>query len=147
MTSKSVSRDLYRSGTYQRSPSSPPPPPPPMINTKHQTHSLLSACCTCSRTPRPPNARQFAPALPTDHRAKVVDEPPKTDVHKGFFKRIEYFKGETAKRRESHRHSRSFSSKEAECGSQAAASRSRSRRRLSDGSDIGVGDLQQPFDE
>ncbi len=65
--------------------SSSPTPPPAMINNKHKTNSLLSACCTCSRARKNTNIKA--------ENGNILIENGKSDVHKGFFKRIQFFKG------------------------------------------------------
>ena len=61
------------------------PIPPTMINNKHKTTSLLSSCCTCSRARKNINIKA--------ENGNLVIEDGKSDVHKGFFKRIQFFKG------------------------------------------------------
>jgi hypothetical protein len=64
MASNSIDNDLFHSSSSI------------MINDRPKRNSLLSSCCGCSRT------RQNIP---------TTDE--KLDVKKGFFKRIQFFKG------------------------------------------------------
>lgn len=53
-----------------------------MANDKHKPPSLLLSCCTCSRTAHKPSPVHAH----TSHEAKL-------GVHKGFFRRIQCFKG------------------------------------------------------
>lgn len=79
MTSHSTNRDFSRSITCTHSSS-------PKINTnKHKTNSLLTSCCTCSRS------RDKSPQL----KKNFTNDNIKSDVQKGFFKRIQSFKGMT----------------------------------------------------
>jgi hypothetical protein len=84
MTSNSTNKNFSGSTASKCSPS------PAMINNKHQTNSLLSSCCTCSRT------RQKSQPLNTNiqlDNGRITTEDTKVNVHKGFFKRIQCFKG------------------------------------------------------
>jgi hypothetical protein len=85
MTSNSTNKDLFRSITSKRSSS-----PPIIINNKRKTNSLLSSCCTCSRTRQ--KSQQLNTNLELDNGIITIDDT-KNDVHKGFFKRIQCFKG------------------------------------------------------
>jgi hypothetical protein len=88
MTSNSTHKDFFRSITCTRS--SSPPPPPSMINNKHKTKSFLSSCCTCSRT------REKSQQLKTNIKSEngiITIEDGKSNVQKGFIKRIQCFKG------------------------------------------------------
>jgi hypothetical protein len=85
MTSNSTNKDFFRSITCTRTSS------PPMIpNNKHKTNSLLSSCCTCSRTRQ--KSQQLNTNIQSDNGIIIIDDN-KNDVHKGFFKRIQCFKG------------------------------------------------------
>ncbi len=81
MTSNSTHKDFFRSMTCTRSSS----PIPTMINNKHKTNSLLSSCCACSRARQNTNIK-------TENGNIIIDDG-KSDVQKGFFKRIQCFKG------------------------------------------------------
>lgn len=86
MTSNSTNKDFFRSITCTRSSS-------PKINTnKHKTNSLLTSCCTCSRSRD--KSQQVNRNLQSNH-ANFTNENVKSDVQKGFFKRIQSFKGTT----------------------------------------------------
>jgi hypothetical protein len=84
MTSNSTSKDFFRSITCTRSTS------PIINNKKHKTNSLLLSCCTCSRTRQ--KAQQLNHNISSDNGITTTEDA-KHDVHKGFFKRIQYFKG------------------------------------------------------
>jgi hypothetical protein len=84
MTSNSTSKEFFRSVTCSRSTS------PIINNNKPKTNSLLLSCCTCSRA-RPKN-QQLNKNIPSSNGI-IPTEDAKLDVHKGFFKRIQFFKG------------------------------------------------------
>jgi len=85
MTSNSTNKDFFRSLTCTRSSS-----PPTIINNKHKTNPLLSSCCTCSRTRQ--KSQQLNTNIQVDNGIINIEDT-KYDVHKGFFKRIQCFKG------------------------------------------------------
>jgi hypothetical protein len=84
MTSNSMSKDFFRSITCIRGSS------PTKINNKLKTNSLLSSCCTCSRTRQ--KSDQWNRNRQLDNGI-TTKEDIKHDVQKGFFKRIQCFKG------------------------------------------------------
>lgn len=84
MTSKSVNKGSFGTMPCTR------PLSPIITNKKPKTNSLLTACCSCSR------AREKSQVINkynlTDNGHATVEET-KPDVQKGFFKRIQNFKG------------------------------------------------------
>lgn len=84
MTSNATRKELFHSMTSKRSSS------PLIMNNKHRTNSLLSSCCTCSR-PRQ-KSQQLNSNIQLDNGITPIEDT-KYDVHKGFFKRIQCFKG------------------------------------------------------
>jgi hypothetical protein len=84
MTTNSTNKDFFRSITCTRSSS------PIIINNKHKTNSLLSSCCTCSRIRQ--KSQQLNPNIQSNNGIITIEDT-KLDVHKGFFKRIQCFKG------------------------------------------------------
>ncbi|CAF0822484.1 unnamed protein product [Rotaria sordida] len=85
MTSNSTSKSFFGSISCKRSSS------PTSINNKHKTNSLLSSCCNCSRTRQ--RSQHINKYIHTENGIPTIEDT-KSDVHKGFFKRIQYFKAQ-----------------------------------------------------
>ncbi|CAF5008592.1 unnamed protein product, partial [Rotaria socialis] len=63
-----------------------------LISNKHKTNSLLTSCCGCSRTRE--QSKSIDKYGQSENGTTTPKEDTKCDVHKGFFKRIQYFKAQ-----------------------------------------------------
>lgn len=63
---------------------------PMIFNTKQKPNSLLSSCCSCSHKRQ--KSQQLNTNIQLDNGITTIEDT-KYDVHKGFFKRIQCFKG------------------------------------------------------
>ncbi|CAF1630426.1 unnamed protein product [Rotaria magnacalcarata] len=86
MNSNSLNKTLVGSMKCTRSSS------PTIISSKHKTNSLLTSCCGCSCTRE--QSKSIDKYRQSDNRTTTPKEDTKCDVHRGFFKRIQYFKAQ-----------------------------------------------------